>query len=82
MNPRSVTSRGKCSDLAPYWQIMTSVIGDEGENAEFPATMGVNAFRGYLNEFLLAVDDKPRAKKDKRNRRRTKKKKEKVGSIF
>ena len=57
---------------------MTSVIGDERENAEFPATMGVNAFRGYLDEFLLTMDDKPRAKKHKRNRRQAKKKKDKV----
>lgn len=58
---------------------MTSVIHNERENAEFPATMGVNAFRGYLNEFLLtAAEDKPRSKKQKRNRRQAKKKKEKV----
>ena len=59
-------------------QIMASVIGDEREKVEFPATMGVNAFRGYLDEFLLTMDDKPRAKKHKRNRRQAKKKKDKV----
>ncbi|XP_043231703.1 unconventional myosin-IXAa-like isoform X4 [Amphibalanus amphitrite] len=60
-----------------FTSIMASVIGDQRESAEFPATMGVNAFRGYLDEFLLTLDDKPRAKKHKRNRRQAKKKKEK-----
>lgn len=71
--------------IANFANIMETVCKHEGTGDDFPTTMGVNAFRGFLNEFMNAhrVDDKPtktrkagpvqnnkdRRKESKRNKR-------------
>ncbi|XP_066950423.1 unconventional myosin-IXb-like isoform X1 [Macrobrachium rosenbergii] len=60
-----------------FEQVMNTVCKEKMGNDTFPVTMGVNAFRGFLDEFIRekkkSVDDKSSAKKRKRRRREKKK---------
>ena len=60
-------------DLISYFaNIMETVCKQEGIGSDFPTTMGVNALRGFLNEFMQGarVEEKPKnRKKVKRTKR-------------
>ncbi|KAK7086061.1 Unconventional myosin-IXb [Halocaridina rubra] len=60
-----------------FEQVMNTVCKDKLGNDTFPVTMGVNAFRGFLDEFIREkkkpIDEKSIVKKRKRHRRKKKK---------
>jgi len=60
-----------------FLQVMQTVCTQEQTHQDFPVTMGVNAFRGFMNEFMSMTrvegeKDKPgrKRKKDKDKKRR------------
>lgn len=57
-----------------FEQVMNTVCKEKMGNDTFPVTMGVNAFRGFLDEFIREKK-KPVEEKSRRKRRRHKKKK-------
>jgi len=56
--------------IGNFANIMETVCKHEGTANDFPTTMGVNAFRGFLNEFMNAnrVDEKPKVTKLRKDR--------------
>lgn len=56
---------------------MNTVCKEKMGNDTFPVTMGVNAFRGFLDEFIREkkkpIEEKSFVKKRKRHRRKKKK---------
>lgn len=55
-------------------QVMETVCVQEQTKADFPVTMGVNAFRGFLNEFM-ALTRVEQVKPHKAKRKKEKKRK-------
>lgn len=54
--------------IANFEQIMITC---SGRKNDFPLTMGVNAFRGFMNEFMSSREtEKPKAKRKKEKRRK------------
>ncbi|XP_050731320.1 unconventional myosin-IXa-like isoform X3 [Eriocheir sinensis] len=60
--------------IKSFEQVMNTVCKEKMENDTFPVTMGVNAFRGFLDEFIREKK-KPVEEKLRRKRHRRKKKK-------
>jgi len=60
--------------IANFANIMETVCKHEGTGNDFPTTMGVNAFRGFLNEFMNShrVEEKPKVTKTRKERRKDK----------
>lgn len=60
-----------------FEQVMNTVCKEKMGNDTFPVTMGVNAFRGFLDEFIREkkkpIEEKSFVKKRKRHRRKKKK---------
>ncbi|KAK3911746.1 Unconventional myosin-IXa [Frankliniella fusca] len=63
--------------IANFMHVMETVCNQENSREDFPVTMGVNAFRGFMNEFMnrsISEKEKPGRKrkkeKDKDKKRR------------
>lgn len=55
--------------IANFEQVMKTCCGNKKD--DFPLTMGVNAFRGFMNEFMNSRDtEKPKAKRKKEKKRK------------
>lgn len=55
--------------ITNFEQVMQTCCGNRKD--DFPLTMGVNAFRGFMNEFMNSRDtDKPKAKRKKEKKRK------------
>lgn len=55
--------------IANFEQVMETCCGDKKD--DFPLTMGVNAFRGFMNEFMNSREtEKPKAKRKKDKKRK------------
>lgn len=55
--------------ISNFEQVMETCCGSKKD--DFPLTMGVNAFRGFMNEFMNSRDtDKPKAKRKKEKKRK------------
>lgn len=52
---------------------METVCYQENTKEDFPVTMGVNAFRGFMNEFMAQnrLEEKPKTKRKKEKKRKT-----------
>lgn len=52
-------------------KVMETVCQREKKSSDFPVTMGVNAFRGFLNEFMAQnkPEEKPKEKRKKEKKR-------------
>ncbi|CAG7723273.1 unnamed protein product [Allacma fusca] len=65
-------------DLISYFaNIMETVCKQEGIGSDFPTTMGVNALRGFLNEFMndSRLEEKPKVAKNRKKVKRSKRQK-------
>lgn len=58
--------------IANFLQVMKTVCHQEQKEEDFPVTMGVNAFRGFMNEFMTSrlEADKPSKTKRKKEKKR------------
>ncbi|KAK9506129.1 hypothetical protein O3M35_008120 [Rhynocoris fuscipes] len=59
--------------IANFSHVMETVRLEEHMRADFPVTMGVNAFRGFMNEFMTKTreeQEKPRKTKRKKDKKR------------
>ncbi|KAG8223100.1 hypothetical protein J437_LFUL002048 [Ladona fulva] len=58
--------------IANFLHVMETVCNQDNAREDFPVTMGVNAFRGFMNEFmnLNRLDEKPKAKRKKEKKRK------------
>ncbi|XP_049939192.1 unconventional myosin-IXa-like [Schistocerca serialis cubense] len=58
--------------IANFLHIMQTVCNQENTKEDFPVTMGVNAFRGFMNEFmnLNHLEEKPSKAKRKKEKKR------------
>uniref|UniRef100_A0A069DY68 Putative myosin class v heavy chain n=1 Tax=Panstrongylus megistus TaxID=65343 RepID=A0A069DY68_9HEMI len=59
--------------IANFSHVMETVRLQEHMRADFPVTMGVNAFRGFMNEFMTITreeQEKPRKTKRKKDKKR------------
>ncbi|XP_046401209.1 unconventional myosin-IXa-like isoform X3 [Ischnura elegans] len=58
--------------IANFLHVMETVCNQDNTHEDFPVTMGVNAFRGFMNEFmnLNRLDEKPKAKRKKEKKRK------------
>lgn len=65
--------------IANFLSIMQTVCEHEGTGSDFPTTMGVNAFRGFLNEFMNSTEKKNREEKQKPSKARKTGRKDKGG---
>lgn len=67
---KSDTLNIKYRDLiSNFEQVMETSCGNKKD--DFPLTMGVNAFRGFMNEFMSSRDtEKPKAKRKKEKKRK------------
>lgn len=67
----------KYTDLiANFLHVMETVCKQENTREDFPVTMGVNAFRGFLNEFMTMVKTEAPEKQSKSKRKKEKKRKQ------
>lgn len=68
---KSDTLNIKYRDLiSNFEQVMETCCGNKKD--DFPLTMGVNAFRGFMNEFMSSREtEKPKAKRKKEKKRKT-----------
>ncbi|XP_076288850.1 unconventional myosin-IXa isoform X3 [Lasioglossum baleicum] len=67
----------KYTDLiANFLHVMETVCKQENTSADFPVTMGVNAFRGFMNEFMTLVKTEAPEKQSKSKRKKEKKRKQ------
>lgn len=67
----------KYTDLiANFLQVMETVCKQENTSEDFPVTMGVNAFRGFMNEFMVLVKNESLDKQSKSKRKKEKKRKQ------
>ncbi|KAK0080281.1 hypothetical protein PV325_000172 [Microctonus aethiopoides] len=67
----------KYTDLiANFLQVMETVCKQENTREDFPVTMGVNAFRGFMNEFMTLVKTEGPDKQSKSKRKKEKKRKQ------
>ncbi|OAD54572.1 Unconventional myosin-IXa [Eufriesea mexicana] len=66
----------KYTDLiANFLHVMETVCKQENTSEDFPVTMGVNAFRGFMNEFMTLVKTEAPEKQSKGKRKKEKKRK-------
>ncbi|XP_069697284.1 unconventional myosin-IXb-like isoform X10 [Periplaneta americana] len=58
--------------IANFLHVMETVCNQEQMREDFPVTMGVNAFRGFMNEFmnLTRLEEKPNKAKRKKEKKR------------
>ncbi|XP_066994097.2 unconventional myosin-IXa isoform X2 [Anabrus simplex] len=73
INKQGETFNIKYKDLiANFLHVMETVCNQEETKEAFPVTMGVNAFRGFMNEFmnLNRLEDKPHKTKRKKEKKR------------
>ncbi|XP_053593137.1 unconventional myosin-IXa isoform X2 [Microplitis demolitor] len=67
----------KYTDLiANFLHVMETVCKQENTREDFPVTMGVNAFRGFMNEFMTQVKPEAIDKQSKSKRKKEKKRKQ------
>ncbi|XP_046838439.1 unconventional myosin-IXa-like isoform X4 [Vespa crabro] len=67
----------KYTDLiANFLHVMETVCKQENTSEDFPVTMGVNAFRGFMNEFMTLVKTEAPEKQSKSKRKKEKKRKQ------
>ncbi|XP_014602153.1 PREDICTED: unconventional myosin-IXb-like isoform X2 [Polistes canadensis] len=67
----------KYTDLiANFLHVMQTVCKQENTSEDFPVTMGVNAFRGFMNEFMTLVKTEAPEKQSKSKRKKEKKRKQ------
>ncbi|XP_066598985.1 unconventional myosin-IXb-like isoform X2 [Prorops nasuta] len=67
----------KYTDLiANFLHVMETVCKQENTREDFPVTMGVNAFRGFMNEFMTVVKAEALEKQNKNKRKKEKKRKQ------
>ncbi|CAL1678036.1 unnamed protein product [Lasius platythorax] len=67
----------KYTDLiANFLHVMETVCKQENTREDFPVTMGVNAFRGFMNEFMTIVKTEAPEKQSKSKRKKEKKRKQ------
>lgn len=67
----------KYTDLiANFLHVMETVCKQENTRKDFPVTMGVNAFRGFMNEFMTLVKTEGPEKQSKSKRKKEKKRKQ------
>ncbi|KAG7203587.1 hypothetical protein KM043_013630 [Ampulex compressa] len=67
----------KYTDLiANFLHVMETVCKQENTSEDFPVTMGVNAFRGFMNEFMTMVKTEAPEKQSKSKRKKEKKRKQ------
>ncbi|XP_012530085.1 unconventional myosin-IXa isoform X1 [Monomorium pharaonis] len=67
----------KYTDLiANFLHVMETVCKQENTREDFPVTMGVNAFRGFMNEFMAMVKTEALEKQSKSKRKKEKKRKQ------
>ncbi|KOC69554.1 Unconventional myosin-IXa [Habropoda laboriosa] len=67
----------KYTDLiANFLHVMETVCKQENTSEDFPVTMGVNAFRGFMNEFMTLVKTEAPEKQSKSKRKKDKKRKQ------
>nr|XP_034195851.1 unconventional myosin-IXAa-like isoform X1 [Osmia lignaria]XP_034195852.1 unconventional myosin-IXAa-like isoform X1 [Osmia lignaria]XP_034195853.1 unconventional myosin-IXAa-like isoform X1 [Osmia lignaria] len=67
----------KYTDLiANFLHVMETVCKQENTTEDFPVTMGVNAFRGFMNEFMTLVKTEAPEKQSKSKRKKEKKRKQ------
>ncbi|CAB3374023.1 Hypothetical predicted protein [Cloeon dipterum] len=57
--------------IVNFENVMLIVCRKERTSSDFPVTMGINAFRGFLNEFMALnkVEEKPKEKRKKEKKR-------------
>lgn len=61
--------------MSNFEQVLQAQVKNVGTNAAFPVTMGVNAFRGFLDEFMKESKEiKRKEKKEKKVEAKTVKK--------
>lgn len=58
----------KYKDLIANFEYVMETCGGRQDN--FPMTMGLNAFRGFLNEFMTSREEKPKTKRKKEKKRK------------
>ncbi|XP_021933704.1 unconventional myosin-IXa-like isoform X3 [Zootermopsis nevadensis] len=58
--------------IANFLHVMETVCNQEQTREDFPVTMGVNAFRGFMNEFMNRnrLEEKPNKAKRKKEKKR------------
>ncbi|XP_044000848.1 unconventional myosin-IXAa-like isoform X2 [Aphidius gifuensis] len=68
----------KYTDLITnFLRVMETVCKQENTREDFPVTMGVNAFRGFMNEFMSLVKTEiPKQSKNKRKKEKKRKQEE------
>ncbi|XP_025992443.1 unconventional myosin-IXa isoform X4 [Solenopsis invicta] len=67
----------KYTDLiANFLHVMETVCKQENTREDFPVTMGVNAFRGFMNEFMAMIKTEALEKQSKSKRKKEKKRKQ------
>lgn len=67
----------KYTDLiANFLHVMQTVCKQENTREDFPVTMGVNAFRGFMNEFMALAKSEAMEKQSKSKRKKEKKRKQ------
>lgn len=67
--------------ISNFEQVMDTCCGNKKD--DFPLTMGVNAFRGFLNEFMTSREnEKPKAKRKKEKKRKPEEHTNYNGHIF
>ena len=52
--------------MSNFEQVLQAQVKNVGTNAAFPVTMGVNAFRGFLDEFMKESKEIKRKEKKER----------------
>ncbi|XP_034943803.1 unconventional myosin-IXa-like isoform X2 [Chelonus insularis] len=77
VNQGGVEGNIKYTDLiANFLHVMETVCKQENTREDFPVTMGVNAFRGFMNEFMTQVKPEALDKQSKSKRKKEKKRKQ------
>ncbi|XP_033226545.1 unconventional myosin-IXb-like isoform X2 [Belonocnema kinseyi] len=67
----------KYTDLiANFLHVIETVCKQENTREDFPVTMGVNAFRGFMNEFMTLAKTEALEKQSKSKRKKEKKRKQ------
>ena len=67
--------------MSHFEDTLTARMKEENTNASFPVTMGINAFRGFLDEFHKKKATKEIKENENRVLRKEKKKKDKESII-
>lgn len=59
--------------IANFLHVMETVCHQEQKEEDFPVTMGVNAFRGFMNEFMTSRSEAEKPSKTKRKKEKKRK---------